>query len=135
MQAESRVQREEVVGDLTYHPSFGLFPQGCKWRNIVNNTDGSVTYEFWDDSAGAADTWAEDRPAACTPTGMSPGDVAAAGWQFHQGTPRSEVGCDSSHCMYHNLYYSNGRWFALVDGPMAIPTWRFSRNQEVVALH
>ncbi|KAJ9523194.1 hypothetical protein QJQ45_023985 [Haematococcus lacustris] len=145
MQAESRVQREEVVGDLTYHPSFGLFPQGCKWRNIVNNTDGSVTYEFWDDSA---DAWAEDRPAACTPTGMSPDDVATAGWQFHQGTPRSEVGCDSSHCMYHNLYYNNGgflpmvglphapgRWFALVDGPMAIPTWRFSRNQEVVALH
>lgn len=37
--------------------------------------------------------------------------------------------------MYHNLYYNNGRWFALVDGPMSVPNWRFSRNQEIVTLH
>lgn len=31
--------------------------------------------------------------------------------------------------MYTNLYYNNGRWYALVDGTMHIPSWRFSRNQ------
>jgi hypothetical protein len=29
----------------------------------------------------------------------------------------------------------NGRWYALVDGERFIPSWRFSRNQEVVPFH
>jgi len=37
--------------------------------------------------------------------------------------------------MYTNLYYNNGRWYAIVDGPNHVQHWRFSRNQEIVTLH
>lgn len=77
--------------------------------------------------------WLDKRPAACTPTGHpAPGPP---NWNFKGGSPRSEVGCENSHCMYTNLYYNRGRWYALVDGPNHIPHWRFSRNQEIVTMH
>jgi protein O-GlcNAc transferase len=37
--------------------------------------------------------------------------------------------------MYTNLYYNNGRWYALVDGSTAVPHFRFSRNQEITTIH
>lgn len=55
-------------------------------------------------------SWLEERPAACAPTGhAAPGPD---GWNFKGGSPRTEVGCDNSHCMYTNLYYNRGRWCA-----------------------
>jgi hypothetical protein len=41
----------------------------------------------------------------------------------------TQVVCDHNHCVYHNLYYNNGRWYAIVDGARHIDSWRFSRNQ------
>lgn len=33
------------------------------------------------------------------------------------GSPRSEVNCSDTHCIYQNLWYNNGRFYLLVDGP------------------
>jgi hypothetical protein len=33
------------------------------------------------------------------------------------GSPRTEVNCSVTHCIYENLWYNNGRFFLLVDGP------------------
>ena len=78
----------------------------------------------------ATETWVDKRPDACAPTGsqVPPKD-------FKDGTPRSEITCDNSHCMYTNLYYNGGRWYALVDGSTAVPHFRFSRNQEIATIH
>lgn len=32
------------------------------------------------------------------------------------GSPRSEVNCSDTHCIYQNLWYNNGRFYLLVDG-------------------
>lgn len=32
-------------------------------------------------------------------------------------SPRSEVNCTVTHCIYENLWYNNGRFYLLVDGP------------------
>ena len=37
--------------------------------------------------------------------------------------------------MYNNLYYNNGRWYALLDTQEETSGWRFSRNQQVITLH
>jgi len=131
MAAEMLNQREERVGNKTYHPAFGIFPKDCKWRQV--STDGSkeTEYQWWD---ADRKSWVDDRPAACAPTGFD-AQTAPANWEFLGGTPRTEVKCDPNHCMYQNLYYNNGRWYALVDGSTYVPVWRFSRNQEVSTIH
>lgn len=129
----SDASKTEVVGDRTYYPSFGIFPKGCKWRPMRRANSSGMEYVWWDQALG---TWVDERPAICAPTGHAKPGPSTPGWTFHKGTPRSEVDCpDSYHCMYRNLYYNRGRWYALVDGPTVIPTWRFSRNQEIVTIH
>lgn len=32
-------------------------------------------------------------------------------------SPRTEVNCSDTHCIYDNLWYNNGRFYLLVDGP------------------
>lgn len=73
MQAElvQKELREEVVGGERFHPSFGVFPAGCKWRVVESDgadADGASTtrYQWWDEARGA---WHDQRPAACSPTG------------------------------------------------------------------
>jgi len=53
----------------------------------------------------------------------------------HTCKHNAQMTCDNSHCMYNNLYYNNGRWYALLDSPEKSSGWRFSRNQQVVTLH
>ncbi|GAX80047.1 hypothetical protein CEUSTIGMA_g7486.t1 [Chlamydomonas eustigma] len=121
----------EYVGNKILHPSFGIFPKDCRWRPVQEVGNSTFDYVYWDK---VTKTWNEERPAACAPTGhLKPGPPK---WNFRNGTPRSEVSCpDSSHCLYHNLYYNRGRWYALVDGPDFISNWRFSRNQEISTIH
>lgn len=122
--------KTEVIGNRTYYPSFGLFPKGCRWRPVREHGKQDVEYVWWDASIK---DWVQQRPSACAPPGhAAPGP---ASWNFNRGTPRTEVSCDNSHCMYTNLYYNQGRWYALVDGGAHVPTWRFSRNQEIVTFH
>lgn len=122
--------KTEVIGNRTYYPSFGLFPKGCRWRPVREHGKQDVEYVWWDASIK---DWVQQRPSACAPPGhAAPGP---ASWNFNRGTPRTEVSCDNSHCMYTNLYYNQGRWYALVDGGTHVPTWRFSRNQEIVTFH
>lgn len=121
---------EVVIGNTTYHPSFGLFPKGCRWRLATQANASGHSYQFWD---YAARVWRDERPDACIPQSFpAPGPPD---WSFYRGSPRTEVTCEKSHCMYTNLYYNNGRWYALVDGETYIPSWKFSRNQEIVTLH
>ncbi|KAG2434032.1 hypothetical protein HXX76_007760 [Chlamydomonas incerta] len=125
----SQLERDDAR-NRTYQPSFGLFPKGCRWRTVTHDNSSSVTYQYWDFQA---ETWGDERPAACVPTSYpAPGPP---GWRWMNDTPRTEVTCQTSHCVYTNMYYNNGRWYALVDGELYIPSWRFSRNQEVVPFH
>lgn len=121
----------QLIGNKTYHPSHGIFPKGCKWRPVTEEGKEGYDYVFWDFSSK---TWTSEKPAACSPTGYpKPGPPPP--WTFNKRTPRTEVTCSNDHCMYNNLFYNRGRWYALVDGPDHVPTWRFSRNQEIVTLH
>ncbi|KAI8470588.1 MAG: hypothetical protein J3K34DRAFT_385246 [Monoraphidium minutum] len=120
-----------TAGGRAYGPSHGLYPRGCRWRD-VGHTNGSdeVTYQYWDH---AAHVWTDRRPAACTLQGAAkPGPP---GWRFLNGSPRTEVEVFKTHVVYKNLWYNAGRWYALVDGPKHVASWRFSRNQEISALH
>ncbi len=47
--------------------------------------------------------------------------ACAARWETERlGSPRTEVNCTVTHCVYQNLWYNNGRFFLLVDGPDAV---------------
>eukprot|EP00798_Chlamydomonas_sp_ICE-L_P009430 gene9430-4060_t len=119
-----------TIGNKTYQPVFGTYPKNCKWREV--NTAGSKEseYQFWD---AASSTWIDERPEACAPTGVpAPGPP---GWKFLNGTPRTEVKCSEAHCIFDNLYYNNGKWYAIVDGDNHVGTWRLSRNQEIITVH
>ena len=38
-------KKEVVVGDTTFHPSFGIFPKGCRWRVVSNSNSSDVDYQ------------------------------------------------------------------------------------------
>ena len=51
-----------TCGGVTYGPSRGAFPQGCRWRD-VSPTNGIDQYEYWDE---LEQIWIDKRPVACT---------------------------------------------------------------------
>ena len=125
LQTEHLQQRSVTVGNKTFHPSFGLFPKGCKWRSIsfkgsdTGSESPKTEYQYWDFANKA---WMDTMPEACSPQGHpAPGPP---GFEFNKGTARTEVTCDENHCMYTNLFYNNGRFYALVDGPDFVQNWR-----------
>jgi uncharacterized membrane protein YgcG len=64
------------------------------------------------ESLGAQDehgVWRQEMPPACSPTGFD-ASSAPDGWDFRNGTPRSEVSCDRHSCSQQNVLYNNGRW-------------------------
>lgn len=38
-------RREEVIGNVRYQPSFGIYPKGCKWRVFTTNGSSEVGYQ------------------------------------------------------------------------------------------
>ena len=48
--------------------------------------------------------------------------LCAARWAalHNSSSPRTEVECGTTHCIYRNLWYNNGRFFLLVDGPAPV---------------
>ena len=113
-----------------FNPSFGIFPRGCKWREKAEPESSQVIYEYWDSHGHS---WLKQQPEACrVQSAPKPGP---SGWHFNNNTPRTEVRPHESHVVYTNLWYNNGRWYALVDGPKTVASWRFSRNQEITTLH
>lgn len=40
-----------------------------------------------------------------------------------------------AHACYAVLRYNNGRFYLLVDGPLAVPPWKMTRNQDLNVLH
>lgn len=114
-------------------PARGPFPVGCKWRAIGYKGRPAELwdvpeYEYWDEQR---QRWGAKQPAACTVRGQAKTDTTI--WK--DGSPRTEVNCSSSHCMYEKLWYNNGRWYLLVDGPTAVDSWKMTRNQDLNVLH
>lgn len=87
MAAELLHQKEEHIGNKTYHPSFGIFPKGCKWRLITTEGSDEAEYQWWDNPTKS---WVDERPEACSPTGFNQ-ETAPEGWDFRNNTPRTEV--------------------------------------------
>lgn len=113
----------------------GIFPVGCKWREVVNQ--GSEPkfwdirdYEYWDTYTRQ---WSPKKPAACFMKGVV--NPNPSNWSWRQHSPRSAVSCKEYYCMYENLWFNNGRFYLLVDGPEAVGGWKMSRNQELHPLH
>eukprot|EP00878_Enallax_costatus_P029496 GHUV01031987.1.p1 GENE.GHUV01031987.1~~GHUV01031987.1.p1 ORF type:complete len:403 (+),score=78.28 GHUV01031987.1:1173-2381(+) len=149
-QAISQLRSTEQDGTV-YKPSLGIFPKGCKWRDVVpadaavaaqpgsNTTSNSsassnssrVHYEYWDLKN---QQWTDQQPAACRLQGY-PDPGPPASWTFYKGNPRTEVVPSTHHVTYHNLWYNNGRWYALVDSGRQVASWKFSKNQEITTLH
>jgi protein O-GlcNAc transferase len=125
-----------VIGNRTFKPALGIFPRGCKWRDVTEEGSAAVQYEYWQE---AEQQWVQQQPISCSLQGNTmPGhshEHAAGAWQFHKGSSRTEVVPSSHHVTYRNLWYNNGRWYALVDGPRQVSSWKFSKNQEITALH
>jgi hypothetical protein len=126
----SSKEKAVALGNKTFHPSFGIFPRGCRWREVTTEGSKHVEYQYWD---AAAATWTDQQPQECTVRGsFSP---SPEGFSFHKDSPRSEAEPHKHHFLYRNLWYNNGRWYALVVGASHVPSWKFSRNQEIVTLH
>ncbi|EIE21972.1 hypothetical protein COCSUDRAFT_66769 [Coccomyxa subellipsoidea C-169] len=112
----------------------GVFPAGCKWRDVQH--DGGEKdfwaveeYEYWDEGK---QVWTSKRPPAC----IVQGHAGSNEWETERlGSPRTEVNCTVTHCVYQNLWYNNGRFFLLVDGPDAVTGWKMTRNQDLNILH
>ena len=83
-------------------------------------------YLYYD---AAARRWSRARPPACTLAGLGTPAPGPPGFAFLNNTPRTEVRSHKTHVIYRNLWYNNGRWYALVDGPKPVDAWHFSRNQ------
>jgi protein O-GlcNAc transferase len=129
--AEETQDAEGSIGSSDgFNPSFGIFPKGCKWREKAEPEPGKVIYDYWDFQD---QFWLKQQPASCRV--QSTPKPGPAGWHFNNNTPRTEVRPHESHVVYTNLWYNNGRWYALVDGPKTVNSWRFSRNQEITTLH
>lgn len=68
-------------------------------------------YEWWDEGA-----WSGKKPAACTQRG-----VAAQGWAWKRGTPRTEVTCHTGYCVFENLWCVCARlWMGVSRGPRGV---------------
>ncbi|KAF8072370.1 ALDH10A8 [Scenedesmus sp. PABB004] len=113
--------RDTVVGNATIKPALGIFPRGCKWRDVSVAGEPRVRYEFW--HAGGAGGAAGSGNV----TGGGGAWRARAPARVHARRPRRAGG--------RNLWYNAGRWYALVEGDRAVAPWRFSKNQEVAPLH
>eukprot|EP01025_Chloroclados_australasicus_P033323 TRINITY_DN3394_c0_g2_i1.p1 TRINITY_DN3394_c0_g2~~TRINITY_DN3394_c0_g2_i1.p1 ORF type:complete len:602 (-),score=77.39 TRINITY_DN3394_c0_g2_i1:347-2152(-) len=106
----------------------GMFPKGCRWRDVFQNGTQKVAYEFWDENN---QEWTSETPQEC----FVQGERNPLDWKWHKDSPRSEVNCTDTYCLYTNLWYLNGRWFTLVDGDRPVPSWKMSRNQEIAPIH
>jgi protein O-GlcNAc transferase len=130
-----------VIGNTTFKPALGIFPRGCKWRDVVEEGSTAVQYEYWQE---AGQQWVQQQPLSCSLQGEAAPSSSqqqqqqqkmASSWRFHKGNPRTEVVPSKHHVTYRNLWYNNGRWYALVDGQRQVSSWKFSKNQEITALH
>lgn len=139
-------------GSRLHGPSLGNYPRGCRWRsvsaaaeaegawprgnattttNTSSHNDTVLFYEYWDTNTH---TWTEEQPPTCRLAGF-PDPGPPAPWRLHKGSPRTEVVPSTHAVAYRNLWYNNGRWYALVDSGRVVPGWRFSKNHEVTPLH
>ncbi|CAL5223424.1 g5938 [Coccomyxa viridis] len=115
-------------------PTNRVYPVGCKWRDV--QPEGRqhgfwdiVKYEYW---SQAAQQWVAKMPEAC----MVRGEDSTRKWSTkYRGPARTEVNCSDTHCIYDNLWYTNGRFYLLVDGPDPVKGWDMTRNQKLHVLH
>ena len=72
------------------------------------------SYEYWD---AAAEAWTSTQPAACLVAGVpQPADA----WPAEGPSPRTEANCTDNYCTFKNLWYNNGHFYLLIDGPDAV---------------
>jgi len=79
------VLHSTTIGDKTYQPAFGIYPKGCKWRDVVLENSTQVQYEYWDVDG---ERWSQQQPAACVLQGFQkPGPPHP--WQMYKNNPRT----------------------------------------------
>jgi hypothetical protein len=95
-----------VDSSIGYGPAFGIFPRGCKWRSEIDNLPSNATQQrgprlqFWDTRRSV---WASSMPIECSPTGLDASNMPP-GWDFRNGTPRSEVCMHPARCCMCSVY-------------------------------
>lgn len=50
-------------------------------------------------------------------------------------TPATSVEPHQTHTIMNNLWYNNGKWYAIVEGDNHVSNIKMSRNQEIICLH
>jgi hypothetical protein len=123
----------------------GFFPPGCRWRDARNEVSPATNlspraqcsprsqltrclhaaslqtepvfwdvreYEYWDEAAGA---WGAAQPAACL---LDPPPVPA-GWVGANASATTQR-CAPEYCIYHNVWYNQGRYYHLHDGAATV---------------
>lgn len=88
--AVSQVASTTAPDGTTYGPSLGIFPHGCKWRDVSHPNSSDISYEYWvpaasssaadgeRESQGAAGVWSKQQPAACRlQESAAPGELGA----------------------------------------------------------
>lgn len=95
-------------------PARGYFPEGCRWRTVKPKGGPQsfwavMNYEYWDELNRS---WSQVQPSACridyVPINSNPIRLSNASSTRYQ--------CSQHYCTYFNLWYTNGRFFAVDDG-------------------
>jgi hypothetical protein len=66
------VKKESSSGHRRIGPADGIFPAGCKWRDVQEGTSNKdfwavEQYQYWDE---ARQKWTDKQPEACLMKGI-----------------------------------------------------------------
>lgn len=61
--------------------------------------------------------------------------IPAVGGNASSDSPRTEVTCSSTACVYERLWYCDGKYYLLVDGDKPVEPWALGKNVHLNVLH
>mmetsp|Transcript_33697 Transcript_33697/g.95336 ORF Transcript_33697/g.95336 Transcript_33697/m.95336 type:complete len:574 (+) Transcript_33697:210-1931(+) len=132
-------------GTFTVGPR-GPFPRKCVWRELhiteepepTLTSDDKMVSTMYNHTVSVEylhtdGTWATSVPAGCAVTDAR---VPRRKWRWPTAEgPRSDVDCNKLYCSYQNLWYHNGKWYVLVDGPIPGGSFALTKHVIIDSLH